>query len=1259
VAQGAINLNQPERDMTRTELTLGQIAAEWRYQPRGEQFAQALLSFLQSVGSADTLRSYSFSILQFFGWYWQRHRRLATPDRITRGDASEFNRWLRTRDVRLTKWWLERDPERRADLQIYDFVARNPGTNLDELSKQMGVYTPERRAGLAHRLACLTKRRALQRTPSVAEYRRANGGAIVQPPVEIFRYTVSTVSTAAGPERASTVMTRLSALGSLWSFMIRSGENAPGATEPLLRHNIWIDGVKQARAQAPSHQEANRQAKKPSLELFLRILATTYARTHGPAALQAAQAAFLGRPEVPGRRMMVPTFKDIRDRALLLFMAQTGARAREIGSLRRRDVAGEPAVVTIVGKRGKKRVIMMPPAVLLTLRELSAKLRSMAAQQARYGGSGRADDLLGDSAPLFPAVAGIALLLNRRAEAAGIDPGSPLFQKAHPHGLRALFITYALETGTPINRVQAIAGHASVATTGRYAEERKPEALIAEAFRGARAAAVAPAPVVAPRAAAAAERVSAEAWRPKEEAIAPPAPPRPRQERVRRRIEPPAPPVAEPEPRLVPRREPRPEKPVAHPLALAGAPDAAAQVQSLAQQIARWRNKPITAREERTLEKCVGVADESLRNLCVIYDIHWGEVGNRQVVVERTGRKYKPNVDYEDVDEDDDEDEDEEEYEPFDYEAALEEVNTLGMARVTEIARAGSGQLFAEAGTEKLNRIYSGKNSGLSWWTGTQGRLKPDMPVMSPEQVGTCTELSQDVICVGLVKLWQSWFTQSPTKAEALVRWLGVALDTAAQLEAEVLRRGANWVPSDAPWPLTRFEKREGRADRPMPRMAFRQHLPGEIVAWFKARAWEYHVSPGSPEDWEKKTEQSKPRGQLPADWYVADDPVTSLPLDERRAMLDWVLALSGQLPVDREPRFGIEGRGYMASREEIARWLWALCQFDQSIDGLRDSERFGPQYTASLFQRKSVDEMPTAVRLTFMELQEQARDAMRDATAGRVSDFDAYSLIKKRVKGGKSIAAEAKQQERERKRVQVAGEERVRIGPELWAEAEAEEEAAAEEEAVTKARFIPNAPRSTWMLEMARQYFGDGAAADPALKLVAKCGVVPLATFQDLFRVSGGTISHTLDFKRAFAEQFGSHSECVARRIARQLWEIKQGRAAPKEAVTKPQHMVTLVQVMRTFKVPCTPGQAHELRQLAPWLDRPEGIYQQYAKVRTAPGAERDELSEAQLQERELAEQYEEAIAGAMRAEHFQTFEKNPRQVALPTPVHLMLALV
>ena len=1229
--------------MNRTELTLSQIGREWRLQPRGDAFTQALLSFFRSF-SGHTLQSYSFSILELFGWLWRRDRRVPTPDRITRGDAAEFANWLRSREHGLTKWWLEHDPERRFDLQIYEVVARNPGINIEGISRALGAYTPNIRSRLAKRLACLVKRRTLSRTPTVAEYRRQHGDQVIRPPEEVFKYTIATVATPAGAERASTAMVRLSALSSLWMFMIQSGENVPGATEPLLKHNIWTAPLKQAQAQAPSHQRAARQAKRTTLDLFFQLLATTYKRTHGERAAVAARAAFMG--ETVPRALLPPSYKDVRDRALLLFMAQAGVRSHEIKTLRRGAVVGDPPIVTIIGKRGKKRSIQVPAPALSALRELSAKLRLMARQQARHGQSGRAERLLSPNAPLFPAVAywgansgqseggltrpGIAMMLRRRAESAGIDPESPLFQRVHPHGLRALFITHALNTGTPIHRVKEIVGHASIATTGRYAEERAPELLVADVFRPPAARPVAP-PVARP------ERLTAETWQPERQPIRPAAPPRPRPPAPR----PPPRPVRRPAPELVKRRElerefeqiapireqPPPVREQMPPIAPPSPAEARESLGALVESVARWRGKPITEREEQTLQKCLGIGDEALRNLCVIYDIHWGESKNRQVLVStgggrasalrraRRGGVFEPNV-YEEFEEEEFEEEDEfEEGIPaFDPQAALAEVDTLGMQRIAEIARAGQADLFAEAGTDKLNRIYSGKDSGLSWWTGTQGNLKPEMPVMSPDQIGMCTPAEQEAICAELVKLWKRWFDESPTKAESLVRWLGEALDTAAQMEGEVRRRDAVWVPPLAPWLETRFQ---GTRRAPQPRMVFRQHLDEEVVAWFKARAGQYRVSSGDPTTWRKKTAKPKVIGDMAPEWFFDDDPIEALGESERSELLDWLMALTDQPLRDRAGRFAAESGVFKASRVDVGEFVRALCMFDRQIDVLRDTRKreqrdFGRSATPGPFWRYlTVDEFPVSVRRDFQTLQSEARQAVLRGTGGRVTDFDAFNAIKRRVKGR-------------------------------------------EEEGESKSRH-----RAPWYLSLVRKYFGRQAAQDEAIKLIARCGNVPLAEFRELFRVRGNTIEHDPSYKRAFAETFRVHSECVARRIARQMWEIKQGRATPKEAVTKPQHMVTLVEVMRTFKVPCTERQEQELRRLVPFSDQPEGVYQHWAKVRTAAGAERDELSEAELQERELTEQFEEQIMGQLRAEQFGEFEPNPRRARMPTPVHLMMALL
>ena len=196
------------------------------------------------------------------------------------------------------------------------------------------------------------------------------------------------------------------------------------------------------------------------------------------------------------------------------------------------------------------------------------------------------------------------------------------------------------------------------------------------------------------------------------------------------------------------------------------------------------------------------------------------------------------------------------------------------------------------------------------------------------------------------------------------------------------------------------------------------------------------------------------------------------------------------------------------------------------------------------------------------------------------------------------------------------------------------------------------------WYLQLVDRYFGKEAAADSAIRLVAKCGKVPFREFRELFNVERGTIRHPHDYKRAFARKFGVHSECVARRIARDLWELRK-RNPKSKYVARPEWMDWLVRVERTFKVPCEPGQEAELKMLADFPEEPSGIYRAWDKAHTPAGPARAELTQAEQQEQELAEQFEQERARMFAAEVYgpKGYESNPA-LNLPTPIHFVCAL-
>lgn len=1225
MAQSVINLEQPQGQQTRTELTLGQIGQEWSFQPRGEAFTSALVDFLRALNSRNTLRSYSFSVLQFFEWYRQEKGRVVTPDRVRRADAVEFARWLRQHEEPLTEERLRADPSRRDDLVLFEVVRDNPGIDLDGIrdksfmSRSFDWYVKQ--------LGCLVRAKTLRRTPSVEEYRRKNGGAIVRPPEEIFRYYVPKVQAPSGADRASMMVTRLSALSSLWKYFITSStENVPGREEPLLRFNIWTPPLKQVLSEAPSFRQQARKAKQTPIVFFLRLLATTYVRTHGGGAMAAAEAAFWGRPVPPPIRSRESTFKDVRDRALLIFMAQTGARSVEIHRLKRGDY--DRPMVTLLGKRNKKRTVVVPPAAQRAMMEMDLRIQKLAEHQLKYEGKSRASALLSrEDSPLIPAVAywganagtgeagltrpGIAMMLRRRAELAGIKPGSPDFQRAHPHGLRGLFARLAIEGGTPMNRVQKMLGHTSVATTGIYIEEFDEDKMIAEPFR--------PRPKQVSQAAPGGlpvRRGDITAFR-----DLPPEPERPKpslSEEDIKPIETPSAPLPKPSPE---RTASQPQsKTSREPVPVSSARFEAfddkeslgtvpVEEESFIQEIEKRRGKKLTSGEDEKIQGCLNIDQESIRRLCIIYRIHWGEKGNRQQLIKSGGRKSKSLVDkmkflpnqedFDDFDDDEDDDDDDLSFEDFsnlvgEFDEPVEPVRLepkLEEARARRRAPAADGKLYGPEGLDLANWVFSGKSSGLNWWLGTDGKLSPAMPVLSPAQIGDCGP--SDGVCRGLSELWLEWASDESkfTRALSLEKWVEESFKVTAQVQDVVSGRDGKFVDAEAPWPDTKLA---GSFRAPEPRKVFREHLNEEVVAWFRVRAAQYRVTPGTPEGWEKRQQEPQVMSDLAPEWYAESDPVYDLPFEEREEMLDWLAASTNQ-PVKSIQR---QFRGQF-SRVDVAKFIDALCSIDATLDQVQEER-------ARSRGKLDLSMLESAARRVSEDLK-----SFVDRVAGQ-SDYDAMALIKKRKKG----------------ELQTVGQ---------------------------------GGKRQRFYLSQVSKVFGREAAEDRAIRLVALCDRAPLSAFSALFNIESQTIVHDMAFKEDFALRHQAHSECVARRIARRLWEIVKGREQGKQYIKRPEFTSLLVEIMKSYKVPCAPAQEDELRRMlrrqGMSLDRPEGLTRAYNAIRQ-PAVEREQ-SFAEGMFEDLNEEFSQARQRDFVGDIFrENYRRNGNSFDFPTPVHLWGAI-
>jgi integrase/recombinase XerD len=146
----------------------------------------------------------------------------------------------------------------------------------------------------------------------------------------------------------------------------------------------------------------------------------------------------------------------LRDHALLELLYATGLRVAECCGLDLDDVDRRRGAVRVMGKGGKERVVPVADVALTVLGEYIASAR-----QAFLGKRLSSD--------LFLSRRGKAITrqtlwnrIRRWALAAGIEP------RISPHTLRHSFASHLLAGGADLRAVQAMLGHADIATTQIY-----------------------------------------------------------------------------------------------------------------------------------------------------------------------------------------------------------------------------------------------------------------------------------------------------------------------------------------------------------------------------------------------------------------------------------------------------------------------------------------------------------------------------------------------------------------------------------------------------------------------------------------------------------------------------------------------------------------------------------------------------------------------------------------------------------------------
>jgi site-specific recombinase XerD len=173
-------------------------------------------------------------------------------------------------------------------------------------------------------------------------------------------------------------------------------------------------------------------------------------------------------------REMLTLERDPRNKALLRLLYMGGLRISEACGLRVRDLqpSGDACQITVYGKGGKTRVVLLTPSIwkaLAVLRGNDADAPLFRSRERKSTGPAINEYVMDPSQ--------VHRIVKAAAKRAGLS------NAVSAHWLRHAHVSHALDAGAPAHLVQATVGHASLATTSRYAHAR-PSDSSARYLRG-------------------------------------------------------------------------------------------------------------------------------------------------------------------------------------------------------------------------------------------------------------------------------------------------------------------------------------------------------------------------------------------------------------------------------------------------------------------------------------------------------------------------------------------------------------------------------------------------------------------------------------------------------------------------------------------------------------------------------------------------------------------------------------------------------
>jgi len=159
---------------------------------------------------------------------------------------------------------------------------------------------------------------------------------------------------------------------------------------------------------------------------------------------------------------------NLRDRALLLMLADTGLRIHEACKLRRGDIDWHESRAIVIGKGNKEAVVRF------SRRAIAAVKDYLALRATRDGSGGKAlsalpifarhDKAAGSKVRSISTTTGREIVINRVREACGEEAVGTIT----PHSFRHYFVTTVLMSSGNLKLAQELARHTNIAVTQRY-----------------------------------------------------------------------------------------------------------------------------------------------------------------------------------------------------------------------------------------------------------------------------------------------------------------------------------------------------------------------------------------------------------------------------------------------------------------------------------------------------------------------------------------------------------------------------------------------------------------------------------------------------------------------------------------------------------------------------------------------------------------------------------------------------------------------